>query len=169
MASISIPAASPPPPPARSPLRPAPISRTPTSASSFSNQQDSKRNSFPSLSSMLDALTPVTVSLATDDSKSHKTMSSSSSSLPYTPNKPAPMTKRYHALHELLSSERAYASDLALIREVHIPLALGEYIFHIWGARYDLSGCLAPIFQLRSSWNALRSMIGAQARPYTLY
>ena len=34
-------------------------------------------------------------------------------------------TKRYHALHELLSSERAYASDLALIREVHIPLALG--------------------------------------------
>ena len=36
------------------------------------------------------------------------------------------MTKRYHALHELLSSERAYASDLALIREVHIPLALGE-------------------------------------------
>ena len=34
-------------------------------------------------------------------------------------------TKRYHALHELLSSERAYASDLALIREVHMPLALG--------------------------------------------
>ena len=34
-------------------------------------------------------------------------------------------TKRYHALHELLSSERAYASDLALITEVHIPLALG--------------------------------------------
>ena len=34
-------------------------------------------------------------------------------------------TKRYHALHELLSSERAYASDLALIREVHIPLAQG--------------------------------------------
>ena len=35
-------------------------------------------------------------------------------------------TKRYHALHELLSSERAYASDLALIREVHIPLALSN-------------------------------------------
>ena len=37
-------------------------------------------------------------------------------------------TKRYHALHELLSSERAYASDLALIKEVHIPLALGILI-----------------------------------------
>ncbi|KAJ2928619.1 hypothetical protein H1R20_g8433, partial [Candolleomyces eurysporus] len=41
------------------------------------------------------------------------------------PPQPA-MTKRQHALHELLSSERAYASDLALIREVHIPLALAE-------------------------------------------
>jgi hypothetical protein len=36
------------------------------------------------------------------------------------------LTKRQHALHELLSSERAYSSDLALVREVHIPLALGE-------------------------------------------
>ncbi|KAJ3485156.1 hypothetical protein NLJ89_g11922 [Agrocybe chaxingu] len=35
------------------------------------------------------------------------------------------LTKRQHALHEILSSERAYASDLALIRDVHIPLALG--------------------------------------------
>lgn len=42
------------------------------------------------------------------------------------------MTKRHHALHELLSSERAYASDLALIREVHIPLALGEgFAFYV--------------------------------------
>ncbi|KAH9485619.1 Rho guanine nucleotide exchange factor gef1 [Psilocybe cubensis] len=39
---------------------------------------------------------------------------------------PQAMSKRYHAMHELLSSERAYASDLALIREVHIPLALGQ-------------------------------------------
>ncbi|KAF9486081.1 hypothetical protein BDN70DRAFT_870597 [Pholiota conissans] len=38
------------------------------------------------------------------------------------------MSKRDHAMHELLSSERAYASDLALIREVHIPLALGQTI-----------------------------------------
>ncbi|KAH9846508.1 hypothetical protein C2E23DRAFT_743988 [Lenzites betulinus] len=35
-------------------------------------------------------------------------------------------SKRTHALLELLSSERAYASDLALIRDVHIPLALGQ-------------------------------------------
>ncbi|KAH9889302.1 hypothetical protein C8Q73DRAFT_653747 [Cubamyces lactineus] len=34
--------------------------------------------------------------------------------------------KRTHALLELLSSERAYASDLALIRDIHIPLALGQ-------------------------------------------
>ncbi|KAF5322011.1 hypothetical protein D9619_001613 [Psilocybe cf. subviscida] len=38
------------------------------------------------------------------------------------------LSKREHALHELLSSERAYASDLALIREVHLPLALGQSI-----------------------------------------
>ena len=45
---------------------------------------------------------------------------------PITPNQPAVMTKRVHALRELLSSERAYASDLALIRDIHIPLALGR-------------------------------------------
>jgi len=38
---------------------------------------------------------------------------------------PPTMSKRTHALLELLSSERAYASDLALIRDVHIPCALG--------------------------------------------
>ncbi|KAF4598861.1 hypothetical protein EYR38_007272 [Pleurotus pulmonarius] len=42
-----------------------------------------------------------------------------------TKSKAKAMTKRQHALHELLSSERAFASDLALIREVHIPLAMG--------------------------------------------
>ena len=36
------------------------------------------------------------------------------------------VSKRNHALFELLSSERSYSSDLALIRDVHIPLALGE-------------------------------------------
>ncbi|OSX61642.1 hypothetical protein POSPLADRAFT_1066230 [Postia placenta MAD-698-R-SB12] len=35
------------------------------------------------------------------------------------------VSKRVHALEELLSTERAYASDLALIRDVHIPLASG--------------------------------------------
>jgi hypothetical protein len=37
------------------------------------------------------------------------------------------VSKRTHALHELLSSERAYASDLAFVRDVHIPLASGEW------------------------------------------
>ena len=50
---------------------------------------------------------------------------SSSSSL----DQQSPMTKRQHALHELLSSERAYASDLALMRGIHIPLALGKPFF----------------------------------------
>ncbi|EKM81195.1 hypothetical protein AGABI1DRAFT_72072 [Agaricus bisporus var. burnettii JB137-S8] len=45
---------------------------------------------------------------------------------PHRDASPPPLTKRQHALHELLSSERAYASDLALVREVHIPLALGQ-------------------------------------------
>ncbi|EMD32966.1 hypothetical protein CERSUDRAFT_57638 [Gelatoporia subvermispora B] len=39
---------------------------------------------------------------------------------------PAVVSKRTHALLELLSSERSYASDLALIRDIHIPLALGQ-------------------------------------------
>lgn len=51
--------------------------------------------------------------------------------VPQQPPQPPPMTKRQHALHELLSSERAYASDLALLREVHIPLALGEFIISL--------------------------------------
>ncbi|KAG8220518.1 hypothetical protein J3R82DRAFT_3221 [Butyriboletus roseoflavus] len=48
------------------------------------------------------------------------------SASPTTPNQPTVMTKRVHALRELLSSERAYTSDLALIRDIHIPLALGR-------------------------------------------
>lgn len=34
-------------------------------------------------------------------------------------------SKRTHALIELIESERAYASDLALIRDNHLPVALG--------------------------------------------
>ncbi|KAF7968579.1 hypothetical protein HWV62_30067 [Athelia sp. TMB] len=40
------------------------------------------------------------------------------------------MTKRTHALIELLSSERAYVSDLSLIQQIHIPLALGVACFY---------------------------------------
>ncbi|KAG2032623.1 hypothetical protein BDR03DRAFT_985590 [Suillus americanus] len=43
------------------------------------------------------------------------------------PPTPAPaITKRQHALLELLTSERAYASDLALIRDVYMRLASGH-------------------------------------------
>jgi len=53
--------------------------------------------------------------------------STGSSSILNNPMSPPPtVSKRNHALLELLSSERAYASDLALIRDIHIPLALGE-------------------------------------------
>ncbi|KAJ7817247.1 Dbl homology domain-containing protein [Mycena olivaceomarginata] len=41
------------------------------------------------------------------------------------PTSPSTLSKRQHALHELMSSERAYASDLTLILEVHIPLTDG--------------------------------------------
>ncbi|KAJ7270166.1 hypothetical protein B0H12DRAFT_1320345 [Mycena haematopus] len=51
---------------------------------------------------------------------------------PRSPLRPPPpptiqsvLSKRQHALHELMSSERAYASDLTLILEVHVPLAQG--------------------------------------------
>ncbi|KZT27173.1 hypothetical protein NEOLEDRAFT_160821 [Neolentinus lepideus HHB14362 ss-1] len=56
------------------------------------------------------------------------TSTEASSLLAPTNNAPAvaPVSKRTHALLELLSSERAYASDLALIRAVHMPLALGR-------------------------------------------
>lgn len=37
------------------------------------------------------------------------------------------ISKREHALKELLTSEQAYASDLAFIRNVHIPMALGKF------------------------------------------
>jgi hypothetical protein len=43
------------------------------------------------------------------------------------------VTKRTHALLELIESERVYASDLALIRDVHLPVALGTcfiFTFH---------------------------------------
>jgi hypothetical protein len=47
------------------------------------------------------------------------------------------MTKRQHALRELLSSERAYACDLGLIKGL-MPLALGGLIF------FSFSFCTLP-------------------------
>lgn len=54
------------------------------------------------------------------------------------------VSKRVHALEELLSTERAYASDLALIRDVHIPLASGEYSVTVLRT-YVLSHCVAGL------------------------
>ncbi|KIL68714.1 hypothetical protein M378DRAFT_60270, partial [Amanita muscaria Koide BX008] len=64
------------------------------------------------------------LSISHTEADEERFSSSSASSLGQ-PQSSQPMTKRQHALQELLSSERAYASDLALICEVHIPLALG--------------------------------------------
>ena len=53
------------------------------------------------------------------------------------------VSKRTHALLELLSSERAYASDLAFVRDTHIPLALCEpsrhFLLSISRADFDSS------------------------------
>ncbi|KAG2090756.1 uncharacterized protein F5147DRAFT_658083 [Suillus discolor] len=56
----------------------------------------------------------------TSQQRSEEDLTTASSSLPT----PAPaLTKRLHALLELLTSERAYASDLALLRDVYMRLA----------------------------------------------
>ena len=82
------------------------------------------RKSLPE-SPIMPPLSPVDT---TDDGESS---SGSSSSLNNNTTSSSPaMSKRTHALLELLSSERAYASDLAFIRDIHIPLALGEYLLH---------------------------------------
>jgi hypothetical protein len=71
---------------------------------------------------------PTSTSTGTSGRTTTTTDSSNSTAPSSTLASTTGMTKRHHALHELLSSERAYASDLALIREVHIPLALGEVL-----------------------------------------
>jgi hypothetical protein len=86
----------------------------------ISVDEKSSRKSLPE-SPIMPPLSPVDT---IDDGDSS---TGSSSSLNNNGTSPPPaMSQRNHALHELLSSERAYASDLALIRDIHIPLALGE-------------------------------------------
>lgn len=70
-------------------------------------------------------------STTSDNSPSLSSASASKTSLDSDPPLSSTMSKRQHALLELLESERAYASDLALVREVHIPLALGACSFYI--------------------------------------
>lgn len=76
------------------------------------------------LSKPLAARPTSSVSYETESRPKSQYSTSSSSSAPL-PGQAA-MTKRQHALLELLSSERAYAADLALIRGVHMRLAEGE-------------------------------------------
>ncbi|KAJ2918527.1 hypothetical protein MD484_g1862, partial [Candolleomyces efflorescens] len=105
--------------------------------------QMTDRDSFPTIDELLEAVNavdsgnvlsksltarPDSPPTSLHSSNQAKSESSSSSSFSAQGPPQPTMTKRQHALHELLSSERAYASDLALIREVHIPLALGQTV-----------------------------------------
>jgi hypothetical protein len=134
-----------PPVPARSPLRPRPraiVSSTQVleDARNLAAQMDEMPN-YATLSGLLESMdlnddpqfpegdhrysgrpdSPSVIPSLNDE------IASLSTSL--TPTPPT-MSKRTHALLELLSSERAYASDLALIRDVHIPCALGVWYSH---------------------------------------
>jgi dynamin-binding protein len=138
-----------PPLPVRSSRRPppprstTPVSKPPLPDVSIADPMHGLRRhqSFASLSGLLDSLmdsassdfplemgkglpvnplsdsplSPVEADESVSSSSSFTTPSATASSI----------SKRTHALLELLSSERAYASDLALIRDVHLPLALG--------------------------------------------
>ncbi|KAG8880308.1 hypothetical protein FRB97_000921 [Tulasnella sp. 331] len=73
-------------------------------------------NSNPSLTSFAATITPASPFGSASTSSSHGTGT--------TPGPSA--SKRQHALLELLSSERAYAADLAVVRDIHIPLSRGQ-------------------------------------------
>ncbi|KAG6853668.1 hypothetical protein C0991_002466 [Blastosporella zonata] len=145
-----------PPLPVRSPLRP--ISRSTSGASSMTEPTTARplrprRPATPpaldieDFASIVEEPLPLTFPLHHQSYTIEESHAVESKTLPLRPESPisiedensssssssmappqSPMTKRQHALHELLSSERAYASDLALIREVHIPLALGHHV-----------------------------------------
>jgi dynamin-binding protein len=121
-----------PPLPPRSPLRP----KTATNSPSVVTQEImSSHTLIVSPESFQLTLSPLTSNDASDKPPSTPLLPASPSHLsPVGINasssstligSPVAMSKRTHALLELLSSERAYASDLALIRDIHIPLALG--------------------------------------------
>ncbi|KAH6914078.1 hypothetical protein BKA70DRAFT_1396886 [Coprinopsis sp. MPI-PUGE-AT-0042] len=78
--------------------------------------------------------------------KSESSLSTTSESVPTTSHRS--MSKREYALQELLSSERAYASDLSLIQQVYIPLAQGQ--------AFPLSN--APLSPPNSSASSSRTM-----------
>jgi dynamin-binding protein len=140
-----------PPLPSRSARRPAARSIAPQTPPQTESQVEiadpnqpmplHRNRSFASMSGLLDALDPqdnphdmpkgkhnrsisdTTYAIPPVDDEADSSNSSLASQIPAAPS----VSKRTHALLELLSSERAYASDLALIRDIHIPLALGIY------------------------------------------
>ncbi|KAF9033460.1 hypothetical protein BDZ89DRAFT_1130975 [Hymenopellis radicata] len=61
-----------------------------------------------------------------DDAKSERGLPSAIRNSQIHVPPPPTKSKRQHAIEEVLTSERCYASDMALVRDVHIPLALGE-------------------------------------------
>ncbi|CCM01015.1 uncharacterized protein FIBRA_03063 [Fibroporia radiculosa] len=76
---------------------------------------------------------PSTAPSGSDDDRDQEESASQSASVTTSVSEPSSLlqqpsvvSKRTHALQELLSTERTYASDLALIRDIHIPLALGQ-------------------------------------------
>ena len=85
-------------------------------------------------------------------------------------------SKRTHALIELIESERAYASDLALIRDIHLPVALGMCPFYFYFPNYTsfLTICSSqgnepPIpTPPQSSSSSLRTLSNASGSSTTL-
>lgn len=142
------PPASPPLPP-RSPLRPRLHAASPAVRSSIASLEASTVHdpqsltmlahspSFNAIASLVDvsgrqrAKTPdkplplPPPSPLAEEADQDETSSSAPSSLHLSTSGSYQVSKRTHALLELLTSEQAYASDLALIRDIHIPLALG--------------------------------------------
>lgn len=119
------------------------------------------RASFASMNGLIEALS-ADIAGWTPDEKTLSMLSDLPLSIPLSPpydaersptsassqEPPAPKrAKRVHALHELLSSERAYASDLALTRDIHIPMASGaphsRFVPH--PGRQRVAGQPAPI------------------------
>jgi hypothetical protein len=77
-------------------------------------------------SSIADTMSTAQTSLFDEDGRSSIAPTSPATSAVFAAPTQPKASKRTHALLELLSSERAYASDLALTRDIHIPMAAGE-------------------------------------------
>lgn len=95
--------------PRPSPERPLPRRPSDASESEASLSSETMLNPNPSFTSFAPTLTPDNASILTAT----------------VPSEAKKASKRKNALLELLSSERAYAADLALVRDIHVPLSKG--------------------------------------------